>query len=105
MKKLLSVALVASLALSGMNMQAGDKVKKTWAYCKIVGGCLAIPGNLLFSLAFIGNYKTKGDANNNRLLLIKSVITASSFSVLSIQSGLRDLKKIKKKENKQKVLV
>ncbi len=49
MKKLLSIALVATVALGSMNMQAGDGAKKAWAVTKIaygvscLVGCIATP--------------------------------------------------------------
>ncbi len=94
-----------------MNMQAGDKAKKSLAYFKIGSGVTMICLHLwvvkdtLQSIAVTNNTNT----NNKKykpLYFRQLAFSTTSFAITSllIQSGLRDLKKIKKKENKQKVL-
>ena len=108
MKKLVSMALVATVALGSINLQAGDGAKKAWAYTKIVyGGC-----SLLYPFAQLGAKGLPDNFQDENFQTTKNTPYKNIFSnslflflplgILSIKSGKRDLKKLKKNAQKKK---
>ncbi len=154
MKKLLSLALISSLLLGTTSVEAGNKLKKTWAYTKIGYGvgsllaavylnfhavgrkaelkkeiknerssnfytetlekdyhtCIDFNGDLKHSVIQIDQVARskfdeglkKGKEVGRLRYLLASPLLLIPLGIFSIQSGRKDLRRIKKQELKEK---
>ncbi len=89
MKKLLSVALVATVALGSMNMQAGDGAKKAWAYTKIVSGVASLIGCVILPLAGIGSKRKAKKVDT---------LNQVSFALALVPEVIKDMEPAKVRE-------
>ncbi len=101
MKKLLSIVLISSLALSSINLQAGSGTKKAWAYTKIGYGGLNLLFCMFSPIVMLGQIGSEQPENAVSTLGVV-IFTSLPLGILSIKSGQRDLRRLKKKVLKKK---
>ncbi len=122
MKKHLSIVLAVTIALTSVTVQAGDTAKKVWAYTKIGCGLLCLVDPLLHFGVAIPNTRIEVSSTFYGLLaypqwkdtvfgekfikrtqkrVIPWITTIIPLGIFAIQSGRRDLKKLRKKATKE----